>query len=146
MVDREFLAERTILLLEYIADMESYSGIKLSELQENKVLRRFVERTLHLAVEACLDIGNHLIADLRLREPQDYKDIMAVLAEAGYLPSDKSGQFQKMAQFRNVIVHDYAAIKPEILLGTLQKGPADLRLFAAMIRDNFLQPERPAES
>jgi uncharacterized protein YutE (UPF0331/DUF86 family) len=142
MVDREFLAERTILLLEYIADLEEHSGIRLSDLQGNKVLRRFIERTLHLAVEACLDIGNHLIADLRLREPQNYKDIMAVLVEADYLPAAKLGQLQKMVQFRNVIVHDYATIKPEILLGILQKGPADLRAFAAMIRENFLQPEK----
>ena len=96
MIDREFLAERTVLLLEYIADLESYSGITLSDLQENKVLQRFIERTLHLAGEGCLDIGNHLIADLRLREPQDYKDIMAVLAEAGYLPAAKLGQLQKV--------------------------------------------------
>ena len=127
------------MLAEYISDLEEHAGIKLNEIKENKVLRRYLERTLHLAVEACLDIGNHLIADLELREPQDYKDIMAVLTEAGCLPPDRLENFKKMAQFRNVIVHDYVRIDLEILLGILHRNLKDLRLFARMVRDQFLQ-------
>lgn len=44
-----------------------------------------------------------------------------------------------MAQFRNVIVHDYARVEPEILYAVLQKNIEDLRLFARAIRDNLLQ-------
>ncbi|OAT80354.1 type VII toxin-antitoxin system HepT family RNase toxin [Desulfotomaculum copahuensis] len=138
MVDRELLMEKTKLLNEYINDLEEKKNITLDDLKNDKVLRRYIERTLHLAVEACLDTGNHLVADLALREPEDYKDIMTVLAEAGHLPKNKLARFKKMAQFRNVIVHDYARLDPEILLGILQKNLADLRLFAAMIRDKFL--------
>lgn len=138
MVDQELLAEKTKLLAEYIGDLEEKVGVGLNELKENKILRRYLERTLHLAVEACLDIGNHLIADLELREPQDYKDIMVVLAEAGYLPPDRLDNFKKMAQFRNVIVHDYVRIDPEILIGILRKNIDDLRLFARLVRDRFL--------
>jgi uncharacterized protein YutE (UPF0331/DUF86 family) len=133
------LTEKTKLLAEYISDLEEHAGIKLNEIKENKVLRRYLERTLHLAVEACLDIGNHLIADLELREPQDYKDIMAVLTEAGCLPPDRLENFKKMAQFRNVIVHDYVRIDLEILLGILHRNLKDLCLFARMVRDQFLQ-------
>jgi uncharacterized protein YutE (UPF0331/DUF86 family) len=38
----------------------------------------------------------------------------------------------------NVIVHDYARIDPEILIGILWKNIDDLRLFARMVRDRFL--------
>jgi len=138
MVDKELLAEKTKLLGEYIGDLEEKKEVKLSALLNDKVLRRYIERTLHLAVEACLDIGSHLIADLKLREPEDYKDIMTVLVEAGYLPKKKLEQLKKMAQFRNVIVHDYARVDPEILLAILRKNLDDLRLFAAMVRNNFL--------
>ncbi|MDI6631246.1 MAG: DUF86 domain-containing protein [Bacillota bacterium] len=103
MVNKELLAEKLKILSEYVADLEEQKAVSLDELKENKLLRRYIERTLHLAVEACLDIGNHLVADLNLREPEDYKDIMAVLTEAGYLPPAKLTDFKKMAQFRNVI-------------------------------------------
>jgi len=138
MVDKQLLQEKLKLLAEYITDLQEERNASLREIKENKKLRRYIERTLHLAVEACLDIGSHLIADLGLREPEDYKDIMSVLAEAGCLPEQKLNTFQKMAQFRNVIVHDYARIDPEILYGILQKNLDDLRLFARIIRDAFL--------
>lgn len=142
MVDEALLQEKLKLLAEYIADLEEQRGISLSELKENKLLRRYVERTLHLAVEACLDIGSHLIADQGLREPDDNKDIMAVLCEAGYLPAAKAETFKKMAQFRNVIVHDYARIDPEVLYGILQRNVDDLRLFAHSIKEVFYREEQ----
>lgn len=46
---------------------------------------------------------------------------------------------KKMAQFRNVIVHDYARIEPEILYAVLQKNIKNLRLFARTIRNHLLQ-------
>jgi len=137
-VDELLLQEKLALLTEYLDDLKTEKQITLKELKENKVLRRYVERTLHIAVEACLDIGSHIIADLKLREPEDYKDVMVVLCEAGYLPQDKLDSFKRMAQFRNVIVHDYARIDPEILYGILQKNLTDLHLFAGAIKDAFL--------
>lgn len=138
MVDKKLLAEKIKLLAEYIADLEEQSGVTVDDIRHNKMLRRYIERTLHVAVEACLDIGNHLIADLGLREPEDNKDIMAVLTESGYLPEDKLPAYQKMARFRNVIVHDYARIDPDILHGILVRNLAGLKQFARLMRDRFL--------
>lgn len=135
MVDKKLLVEKITHLTGYIADLEEQAGVSVDEIRRNKVLRRYIERTLHIAVEACLDIGNHIIADLGLREPEDNKDIMFVLTEYGYLPYDRLASFQKMAQFRNVIVHDYARIDPDILCGILRKNIDDLRLFARVIQD-----------
>lgn len=138
MIDRRLLEDKTRLLAEYIADLEEQQHLSLAQLRDNKLLRRYVERTLHLAVEACLGIGSHLIADLRLREPEDYKDIMVVLTENGILPKEKLEQYKKMAQFRNVIVHDYARVDPEILIGILKKNLGDLTLFAQTIQNKYL--------
>ena len=35
--------------------------------------RRFVERSLHIMVEAVIDVGQHIISDEKLREPISYK-------------------------------------------------------------------------
>jgi uncharacterized protein YutE (UPF0331/DUF86 family) len=139
MVDRQLLQEKLKLLAEYIADLQNESSTTLQEIKQNKKQRRYIERTLHLAVESCLDIGSHIISDLGLREPEDNKDIIAVLTESGYLPENMLSNLQKMAQFRNVIVHDYARIDPEILYSILNKNLSDLIFFARTIRDNFLQ-------
>jgi uncharacterized protein YutE (UPF0331/DUF86 family) len=47
------------LLAAYISDLSELQSVNLEEYQENKLVRKAVERTLHTAIEACLDIGHH---------------------------------------------------------------------------------------
>jgi len=56
MVEQEVLLKRLISLEEYIRDLEEVKNNSLEEFKSNKILRRYVERTLHIATEACLDI------------------------------------------------------------------------------------------
>ncbi|MEW5952450.1 MAG: DUF86 domain-containing protein [Bacillota bacterium] len=122
-------------MVEYITDLEEQRHITVADWEANKMLRNHLERTLQKTVESCLDIGKHLIADLNLRTPEDYKDIIVILTEAGILPREKLSKFKKMAQFRNVIVHDYEKIDPHVILDILRKDLDDLRLFARAVRD-----------
>ena len=48
----------------------------------------------------------------------------------------------KMAQFRNVIVYDYARIQPEIVYAVLSKHTEDIREFAVVICDTFVEEKR----
>jgi uncharacterized protein YutE (UPF0331/DUF86 family) len=65
------VAARLKLLAEYINDLQELQSASFGEYQENKLIRKAVERTLHTAVEACLDIGHHIIAAERFRSPAD---------------------------------------------------------------------------
>ena len=140
MVDRDFIQRKTDRLVEYITDLEDQRNISVADWETNKMLRNHLERTLQKTVESCLDIGKHLIAGMNLRTPEDYKDIMVILTEAGILPQEKLSKFKKMAQFRNIIVHDYEKIDPHIILNILRQDLDDLRLFARAIRDRTGRP------
>lgn len=140
MVDRDFIQRKTDRLVEYITDLEDQRNISVADWETNKMLRNHLERTLQKTVESCLDIGKHLIAGMNLRTPEDYKDIMVILTEAGILPQEKLSKFKKMAQFRNIIVHDYEKIDPHIILNFLRQDLDDLRLFARAIRDRTGRP------
>ena len=133
MVDPEVIAERLKLLVGYIADLEDEQGTDWERFVGDKKLRRYVERTLQLAIECCLDIGNHIISAKGLREPQDNRDVFRVLAEAGYLPGDLLPACERMAGFRNVLVHEYARIDPAIVFAALKRRVPDLRRFASAI-------------
>jgi uncharacterized protein YutE (UPF0331/DUF86 family) len=137
MVDRTFIQRKIDRLVEFIADLEEQRNVSVAEWETNKMLRNHIERTLHKAVESCLDIGKHLIAGKGLRTPEDYKDIMVILTEAGILPKEYLNKFKKMAQFRNVLVHDYEDVDPYIILSIIHKDLDDLRLFARVIRDRI---------
>lgn len=109
------------------------SNVEWGEFTSNKVLRRYVERTLHLAIECCLDIGSHIIASERLREPEDNKDIFRVLAEAGVLPPDRLHDLERAAGFRNILVHEYTRVDPAIVFGVLKCRLPDLEAFAQAV-------------
>jgi uncharacterized protein YutE (UPF0331/DUF86 family) len=51
---------RLALRNEYVSDLRELQGVDLATYVENKLVRRTVERTLHLAVEAAPDIGQHI--------------------------------------------------------------------------------------
>ncbi len=138
MVDKEILKSRLSLLAEYITDLEEAQEIPVEEYLRDKVKRRFIERTLQLAIEACLDIGSHLISDLKLREPEKNRDIFIILAENGILTDKATENFTGLAGFRNVIVHDYARLDSEIVYRVLRRGIPDLKYFVKTVSEKFL--------
>lgn len=73
--EQDVVLERLKLLNEYVNDLLELQDVDLQTYTENKLIHRTVERTLHLAVEACLDIGQHIIAQERFRTPEDNKDV-----------------------------------------------------------------------
>jgi len=60
-----------------------------------------------VAIEVCIDLGQHLIASEGLDAPDTYADVFAVLAEADVLTAEQAVSLRAMARFRNRLVHLY---------------------------------------
>lgn len=134
MVDIDLLKSKLKSLSEYIQDLEEVKEVSLEEIKADKKLRRYIERTLQLAIECCLDTGSHVISDLGLREPANNRDVFIVLAEHGFIEKARQETFEKMTGFRNIIIHEYARIEPAIIHAVLQNGIEDLRYFASEMK------------
>jgi len=130
MLDREVISSKLRFLREYLEDLKEYENISLAAYQTSKKDQRFVERTLHLACECCLDIAAHLISRRGLREPRDNKDLFTVLYENKVIGEETCRSMVKMAKFRNIVVHDYARIDPGIVVGILKNDLNDLKCYA----------------
>ncbi len=82
---------------------------------------RFVERYVYLGTEAVLDTANHIIiSQERWREPKGYADLFAILAEHVVIPEDRLPGFQRMAGFRNILVHRYEKAEDAIVYGVFR--------------------------
>lgn len=139
MVERDVIIRIFTNLDEYLRDLEELK--KSSTLQDfvtNKITRRYAERTLQLAVEACLDLAQHIISYQGFREPLDNKDCFQVLHEEGIISRPLAGHLKKMAQFRNVVVHDYLKTNPEIVFAIIQKNLGDITAFVKAIEEKYL--------
>ena len=133
MVDVDLIRNKIAQLAEYLIDLQEVELGTIEEFQADKKTRRYVERTLHLAVECCLDIGSHIIADNGWREPITNKDIFLVFLENGVFNKENLSNLQRMAQFRNVLVHDYAKLDPTIIYTVVKKELKDLSDFMIAI-------------
>ena len=96
-------------------------------------LRRAIERSLQISVEACLDIGRRLIALEGFRYPEDNRDVFRVLTEEGVVSKELLPTLLDMASFRNLIVHDYARIDDAKVYAILKKRLGDFDEYAKVI-------------
>lgn len=131
MVDRDLLRRKLADLDDYLRQVSEYRGISLDAYRSDWKTQRIVERTLQIAIETCVDIASHVIADRRLRVPSTYAETFEVLGEAGLLDAPLRDAMVRMARFRNVLVHEYAGIDAEIVVGILNKRLDDLAGFRA---------------
>lgn len=119
-----------------LARMDEYAHY-LSDIQ--KVNRRafladyhfygLAERYLQLAIEVLLDIGKLIILAENLRKPDDNQDIFNVLYENKIISEKLLDRLVGIANFRNILVHDYEKIDREIVYSKLQKNLHDFTAF-----------------
>ena len=121
------LIEQNVKLLKELTlqGYESFSG-NYRDLQAAK-------HSLQESVEACLDISNHIIAEKAFRRGEDYKDIFKVLDEEGIINSTLSTRLQEMAQFRNLLVHQYGRIDTKRLFIIMSEDLNDIEEFVRSI-------------
>ena len=82
-----------------------------------------------VAIESCIDMGNHIISRNGYRIPEDYGDTFTVLSEVGALPCDFSEELRLMARFRNRLVHLYWKVDDQQLYEILNKRLGDFKIF-----------------
>lgn len=132
MTDLELAAKKITEIETYVGELRALGRPELipTDLRE----RRFAEHTLQLAIQACLDVSSHIAADERLGEPETYAELFSLLAARGYLPIELATRLRRMAGFRNLLVHNYARVKPEIVASVVTHDVADLLEFTAALR------------
>jgi uncharacterized protein YutE (UPF0331/DUF86 family) len=134
MVDRDLVLRRLALLETYLEQLTPYRGIEVAEYRADWKVQRIVERTLHLAIESCMDVADHVVADRRLRVPETGAETFDILAEAGLLPKPLGSALASMVGFRNILVHDYARIDPALVIGVLHRDLHDVERFRDAVR------------
>lgn len=84
---------------------------------------------LIVGIEAAIDLANHLIAKNRWRAPEDYADTFRIMEEQGLIDAEFSARLQRMARFRNRLIHIYRDVDNEIIYNLLQEDICDIEEF-----------------
>jgi uncharacterized protein YutE (UPF0331/DUF86 family) len=135
MVDETLILRKLAELDEYNSQVKEYEQITVAQYLDDWKIQRIVERTLQMMIETCLDIASHIIADKESRVPMSYSDTFKVLHEEKIVSSELFSALDKMAKFRNVVVHHYEKVDAEIVVSILKKDLKDFEHYKnAIIR------------
>ena len=134
MVDRDLVLRRLAILEGYLEQLGPYRDIDIEAYRQDWRTQRIVERTLHLAIETCMDVADHVVADRRLPVPETGAASFEILAEANLLPRELGASLASMVGFRNILVHDYTRLDPTIVMRVLRTDLDDLSRFRDAVR------------
>lgn len=133
LVDRLLLGRKIGQIDTYLKQLGNFSKISLIQYETNWKTQRIVERTLHILIEVCIDIANHIISDREMRLPTGYADTFVVLMENKVINKKLCENLEKMAKFRNIVVHQYETLDPTIVVSILQRNLGDFEKYKKAI-------------
>ena len=140
MVDKTLILRKLSELDEYFKQIKEYEKITVGQYSDDWKIQRIIERTLQMMIETCVDIASHIIADKDYRVPKSYSDTFKVLLDEKIVSGRLFNVLQKMAKFRNIVVHHYDKVDAEIVVGILKKDLRDFTSYKAAII-SFLKSE-----
>lgn len=126
-------------------DIQGKVDFLLSNFKKIDILRKYtfeefgsnfehIDTTIHniqTSIEALLDIGRYIIAELSLKLPQTNAQVIEVLEIEKLISPKKADNYIRMVGFRNRVVHEYNSIDVKMLYEILQNETQDLKNFLA---------------
>ena len=135
--DQEKMAKLVSELRKSVDRLRALARLRKAEFLED--LDKIGSAKYHfiVAIEACVDMCNHVISRNGYRIPEDYADTFQVMGEVGALDVDFTDELKNMAKFRNRLVHIYWGVDDHQLHEILKTRLDDFKKFLDSMA-NFL--------
>lgn len=78
------------------------------------------ERNLQVCIEFLIDISTYIVSKLDVEIPETYREVVDKLHDGGVIDENLKEKLTEIVGLRNIIVHMYADIIPELLYDNLK--------------------------
>ncbi len=107
------------IIEETLRELRNLDSITTSTLESNFFLKKGIERSLQVCVEALVDIA-HRIISLEATPPcSTAGKALDAIKSLGVIAN--ASEYKPMVQFRNIVVHRYENVDNEIIVGILKR-------------------------
>ena len=130
-VRADVVRRKLATIRESVERLRTRLPVSVEDLRHDGFLEWAVERGLQIAAEALFDAGNHILAGEFSDAADEYAQIPDRLVARGVLTAATAARLRSLSGFRNVLVHDYAAVD----LARLVEGLGRLDDFDAFVAD-----------
>jgi uncharacterized protein YutE (UPF0331/DUF86 family) len=130
-VDRALLAAKIATVADATTRIRATLPSTVSAFVEDRTVREVVTLNLFVAIQACVDLTTHWVADEGWDMPATYADAFVALAGHGVIPRELATRLASAAAFRNLVAHQYGALDGRRVYALATSDPGDLDAFCA---------------
>jgi uncharacterized protein YutE (UPF0331/DUF86 family) len=132
-MDREVIEQKIESLRRCVERVRQKCPATAAALAGDPDAQDILTLNLSRAVQLCVDIGAHLIAEHNKPAPDTMGQTFDVLAEMGVISAELAVRMKKAVGFRNIAVHNYEAIDWEITHAIATRHMSDFAAFASAV-------------
>ncbi|MFH1187986.1 MAG: DUF86 domain-containing protein [bacterium] len=125
-------------LKEYQKVLKEIQKVNKREFVDDYHFYGLAERYLQLAIEVVLDISKLIINAKSFRRPESNQEMFEILAKEKVIDGKLRDVLFGIANFRNILVHDYEKIDRSIVYEILQNRIDDFEKFDKAVK-KYLQ-------
>ena len=121
-----------------IARLKKFNTMTLTDYLESEDNQLISERLIQLCAEAALDINKYLLSQLGILENRAHwtnKDYFLEASHQKILTSEVARELADAASMRNILVHLYLDINPEIVFNSIHKSIRYYPLYVSQIAE-----------
>ncbi len=132
-MDNAVILAKMEALQHCVARIQSRIPASIENLIDDYDLQDIISINLERAVQLCVDIAAHILADRNTPAPSSMAACFEELRKEGYLPEDVANQLKKAIGFRNISVHAYQDIDWAIVFSIVTTRLTDFSDFVRHI-------------
>jgi uncharacterized protein YutE (UPF0331/DUF86 family) len=132
-VDSHVVVARIDKIRDCVSKLRVFADLGEDAFIEDSAATDGAERNMQIAIQSAIDIGNHVVADMDLGTPKDYKDIFQLLAKNKIISVGLARKLISMTGLRNVLVHDYLEVDLQLIYRIIKNELSDFDEFISAI-------------
>jgi len=132
-LNHDLLRNRCREITESVDRLEKIGLMSKAAFLQDQDIKDIASYRLLIAIEAALSICYHISAKHLKKIPENYAECFQLIGEAGIVPVMLSEKLQKMARFRNLLVHVYWEIDEDMLFEIVSAHLGDLRKYCETV-------------
>lgn len=136
MIDKDVFFEKINRIQNCLQRIHKVVSHDISRL-DNFDVQDIVTLNLQRAIQLTIDLAAHVVRSESLGMPQTLKENFQLLWQDNIIDKALKEKMERMVGFRNVAVHDYESINPEILKSIVQKHLIDIEEFYTLLVNYF---------
>ncbi len=132
-IEKGRVLEKLNIINDSLLKLEELASLSIEQFMSDFRNYDSAKYNLIKAIEAMIDVGNHIIARRGLGIPKSFSETFEILGNNGIVSEDSVETYKAMARFRNRLVHFYYRVDDKEVYDILKNNLLDFENFIESI-------------